>query len=174
MTRFLLLVGLTLLVPKQLDYSRKLDWSLPDEVRHRLTKSKFFDYYKLSDEVNPFYLRGDLDGDGKPDYAILVTTKDSSKRFVLICRTGTENLEILTGRDASAIFDPKQSITSKENFNWMDAWQIAERQELDANELNQGTPVPMRGEGIIAEKTEAATVLIYWTGKDYRWYQVAD
>jgi len=56
----------------------------------------------------------------------------------------------------------------------MDAWQIAKQQELDANELNQGALLPMKGEGIIAEKTEAATVLIYWIGKDYRWYQVAD
>jgi len=102
--------------------------------------------------MNPFFLRGDLDGDGKSDYAILVTTKDSNKRFVLICRTGTKNLEILTRRNPSASFDPKQSITSKENFNWMDAWQIAERQELDANELNQGAPLPMRGRRLLPRR----------------------
>ncbi len=174
MTRFMLLIVVTLFGPGQLDYRRRLDWNLPDEVRHRLEQAKFFDYYKLSDEVNPFYLRGDFDGDGKPDYAILVTTKDSNKRFVLICRMGTKDLEILTGRNTSAVFNPKQSISLKESFNWMDAWQIADRQQLDANELNEGTPLPMKGEGILAEKTEAATVLIYWTGKGFHWYQIAD
>jgi hypothetical protein len=174
MARFILFAVFGLFSAGQLDYSRKIDWNLPDEVRHRLDKSKLFDYYKLSDEVNPFYLRGDLDGDGKPDYAILVTAKGSDKRFVLISRSGTKNLEILAGRDTSTVFDPEHLVSFKENFNWMDAWQITERQELDTNELNERTPSPMKGEGVIAERTEAATVLIYWTGKRYHWYQVAD
>lgn len=174
MKRLVLLFAFTMLGPTQLDYSRKIDWNLPGEVRHRLEKVKFFDHYALSESVNPFYLRGDLDGDGKADYAILVTPRNSDKRFVLICRTGTKNLEILTGRNATAVFDSNESVSSKKNFNWMDAWQITERQKLEANELNEEPPLPMKGEGIIAEKTESGSVVIYWTGKGYRWYQAAE
>ena len=49
----------------QLDYSHKVAWNLPDDVRKKLDKAKFFDHYELSEEVNPFYLRGDLDGGGQ-------------------------------------------------------------------------------------------------------------
>jgi hypothetical protein len=169
-----LVLLLSVASPVQLDYSRKLAWNLPDDVRKRLDQVKFFDYYQLSDEVNPFYLRGDLDGDGKPDYAILVMAKNTNRRFIVICRTGSKDIEILTGRDKSAIFDATRPVPSKENFNWIDAWQIAPRQDLEKNELNEETPPPMKGEGILAEKTESASVIIYWTGKTYHWYQAAD
>lgn len=136
--------------------------------------SHFLEHYTLSDAINPFYLRGDFDGDGKIDYAILVTAKNTNKRYVVVCRSGTKNLEMLAGRGATTVFDPAQPSSSKDNFNWMDAWQVAERLQLESNELNEEKPLPMKGEGILAEKTESASVLIYWTGKDYHWYQIAD
>jgi len=37
------------------------------------------------------------------------------------------------------------------------------------------TPVtPMTGEGIVVEKAEASSALIYWDGKQYRWLQLSD
>jgi hypothetical protein len=38
--------------------------------------------------VNPFYLRGDFTGDGKPDIAILVKNKQSGKVGIAICHGG--------------------------------------------------------------------------------------
>jgi len=158
----------------QLDYSHKVAWNLPDDVRKKLDKAKFFDHYELSEGVNPFYLRGDLDGDGKPDYAILVSAKKTNNRFIVICRTGSKNIDILTNRNKRIIFDATRLAPSNMNFNWMDAWQITPRQDLDENELNEKTAPPMSGEGILAEKTESASVIIYWTGKGYHWYQMGD
>jgi hypothetical protein len=158
----------------QLDYSRKVDWNLPQDVTKRLQAAKFFDYYSLSDAVNPFYLRGDFDGDGKADYAILVTTKKDKKRFIAVCRSGTKAIEIISDRNVSSVFDPRKPISTKDDFEWMDAWQITDKQTLEAGELSEGTPPPMKGEGILAEKTESASVIIYWTGKGYHWYQTGD
>ena len=31
--------------------------------------------YKIDPRVNPFYLRGDFDGDGKPDFAVTITSE---------------------------------------------------------------------------------------------------
>jgi hypothetical protein len=33
---------------------------------------------------------------------------------------------------------------------------------------------PMTGEGIVVEKAEASSALIYWDGKQYRWLQLSD
>ena len=172
--RAVLLLLLTLSGLGQLDYGRKVAWNLPDEARKRLEKVKFFDYYELSDAVNPFYLRADFDGDGKPDYAILVVGKNTDNRVIAICRSGSPNVEILTDMEKSVVFDPKRPAGSVANFNWMDAWQIVRRRKLGASELNEKTPPPMVGEGILVEKTESASAIIYWTGTRYYRYQTSD
>jgi hypothetical protein len=38
--------------------------------------------------LNPFYLRGDFNGDGKPDVAILVKNKTPGKLGIAICHNG--------------------------------------------------------------------------------------
>ena len=43
-----------------------------------------FEKYKLSDHLNLFYLRCDFDGDGKPDYSILMIDKMSKKTALAI------------------------------------------------------------------------------------------
>jgi len=48
------------------------DWNIPRPVWERLDKEKLLSTYEISTKLNPFYLRGDFDGDGKPDYAVLI------------------------------------------------------------------------------------------------------
>src|SRR5436190_18270036 len=50
--------------------------------------------YKLSDRINPFYLRGDFDGDGKQDYAVLVVS-EKQEPGIAICRGGMSQPNIL-------------------------------------------------------------------------------
>lgn len=108
------------------------------------------------------------------DRVMKTSSKDTGKRYVVICRSGNNNLEIQVGWNKSTIFDPEQPTASKDNFNWMDAWQVTDKLKLETNELNEKPPLPMKGEGMLAEKTESGSVLIYWTGKGYHWYQIAD
>jgi hypothetical protein len=61
------------------------------------------------------------------------------------------------------------------DFDWMDAWQVRKRVQLSRNELNDRPKIPqMSGEGIMVEKTEAASALVYWDGQSFRWYQLTD
>src|SRR5215472_1595983 len=54
----------------------------------------------VSCRLEPFVLKGDFDGDGHPDYAVLVTQQRSGDRGVLIVFAGGRKLVIGAGRPA--------------------------------------------------------------------------
>jgi len=159
----------------QLKYDRTIDWNLPDPVKKRLDAAHFWDAYSLSDRVNPFYLRGDFDGDGKPDYAVLVTSKKSNKSAIVVCLSSRNSLDVLGAEGTKLRVGSLKAGYELTEFDWMDAWQVHSRLKLGQNELNPpGTFAQMAGEGLMVEKTESASALIYWDGSRFRWYQLGD
>lgn len=157
------------------DYSQIVTWSLPDAVGTRFKNARIFEKYKLSERVNPFYLRGDFDGDGKPDYAVLVKAKADGKTRLAICLSihagvdvvgpGGLNLHVGTQKDGYEIPD----------FDWLDAWQVRPKLKLIPNDFNEPEDIrKMAGEALLVEKTESASALVYWDGSKFRWYQLSD
>jgi hypothetical protein len=57
--------------------------NLPTKVQEAFGSSPLRDY-DPSRRINPFYLGGDLDADGKPDYAILITRKNDQKEGLVV------------------------------------------------------------------------------------------
>lgn len=57
----------------------------------------------------------------------------------------------------------------------MDAWDVYDKgivyHGMDEDETN---PPVLIGDAIDVAETEAASALIYWDGKQYRWYQQGD
>ena len=78
----LAVVGLAL---SAISWTQKVDYdNVPDELREAVGLGKFAETYDLDGSVNPFYLRGDFDGDGKPDYAFRIRSKtDQSAGFAI-------------------------------------------------------------------------------------------
>src|SRR5215471_3270936 len=58
--------------------------NLPQDVLMQFGTGSFAETYSISARINPFYLRGDFDGDGKPDYAILVVLKKDQSKGIAI------------------------------------------------------------------------------------------
>lgn len=171
----LCVVTFSALLPSQQNFERSVDWNLPDRVSAAFEKSKILATYDLSDKINPFYLRGDFDGDGIPDYAVLLQDKKTHHLSIAVVRSRATKVELLgaaikirngVGRD-SYTFD---------DFDWMDAWQVQRKQklEIDGREGSDPHPGPMAGEGFLVEKSESASGIIYFDGKRYRWYQLGD
>ncbi len=175
MNKLALLIILTTSVFAQLKYERAIDWNLPDPVQKRFESAHLLDSYDISDRVNPFYLRGDFDGDGEPDYAVLVTNKKSKKSAVAFTLTSKTTVDVIGGEGVKLRVGSKDDGYDLQDFDWMDAWQVHRRVQLPANELNTAATIhQMLGEGVMVEKTEAASALIYWDGKSFRWYQLGD
>jgi hypothetical protein len=136
----------------------------PDKVARCLTSPKAAGLTVLTDN-NPYYLRGDFDGDGKPDYALSVRSKMGGMG-VLVC-AGNGALFLL----GSGIGGSQFSNMPQDNF-LAPQWAVYGKQEvsaLAAFQSNVPRPVPaVRGESI-AMIWEDGISLIYWDGSTFRW-----
>jgi hypothetical protein len=112
--------------------------------------------------MNPFYLRGDFNGDGKIDIAALVKQRSTGKVEIAIIHGATDKVIVL---GAGTAVD-----NGGDDFEWMDSWEICSKDRMDS-----GTSVPkLRGDALLVSKSEAASALIYWNGKRYVWLQQGD
>jgi len=136
----------------------------PDQVTQCLKSSKAAGLTVLTDN-NPFYLRGDFDTDGKPDYALQVRSK-SGGTGVLIC--GGNKAVFLLGRGLGTA----QFSDMPEDKFLAPQWAVYTKQEvaaLGAFQSNVPRPVPsVKGEAI-AMIWEDGISLIYWDGAKFRW-----
>ena len=115
--------------------------------------------------MNPSYLGGDFNGDGKIDVAVLVTQRSTGKLGIAIIHGATDKVAILGAGVGIG--------NGGDDFEWMDYWQVYPK---DRVALGSGeTTVPrFRGEALLVGKSEAASALIYWNGKRYVWLQQGD
>jgi len=112
--------------------------------------------FELSDRMNPFYLRGDFDGDRKEDYAVLIKQISSDKSGILICFGGRRH-HVRIGAGTPFVFEGLQF----DNLEYFDAWDI---EEPDAD-------FPRDRIHLVAK--ESASGWIYWDGREFKWQQGA-
>lgn len=118
--------------------------------------------------INPYYLRGDFEGDGVPDYAVAVRGKATRRLGLLVC-TG-RGLGFLLGATTprSAPF----SSMPNDNF-FAHNWEVYSRSEAEAIAKYPDSPKPfpaVSGDSI-AMIFEDGLALIYWDGARFRWAQ---
>jgi len=155
------------------DDGQRYAWSLPDGVR-KCFSSKSPVRFDVNTKLNPFYLRGDFDGDGRTDYAILVAERGTNKTGIAICRSGSSSIEVL-GPGTSLRVGTRKDGYDLKDFDWMDAWEVASKQPLESHsELNKFEAPPMVGEALHVIKSESADAFVYWSGKRWIWYQLGD
>jgi hypothetical protein len=138
---------------------------VPDSIKKALTNGSAGKKYDLSSRMNPSYLEGDFNGDGKMDTAVLVKERSSGKFGIAIVHGTTGKVTILGAGIAIG--------NGGDDFEWMDSWQVYSR--THAAHAAGETSVPhLRGDALLMEKSEAASALIYWNGKRYVWSQQGD
>lgn len=150
--------------------------NVPEPVIRAFEKSKTFANYDLSDKINPFYLRGDFDGDGIPDYAVLVRNKKTGHIGIAVVRSKAAKVEVLGAGGIGIRNGSGSDSYVMDDYDWMDAWQVARKQRLEPDD-REGGDLHLRqmiGEALMVEKTESASGFIYFDGQHYRWYQLGD
>lgn len=150
--------------------------NIPPEVSRRFHSEGLFVHYEISTKLNPFYLRADFDGDAVPDYAVLVMNRTSRVIGIAVSRSGAKRIEVLGAGGIKLKVSPTEDGSpgyEMDGFDWMDSWLAVRKQSLKFTGLDR--PVTqMLGEGILVEKSEAVSALIYWDGKQYCWLQLSD
>jgi hypothetical protein len=131
------------------------EYNVPTALQ-KCMQSKAVSDLQMTNRVNPFFLRGDFDGDGKLDYAVLVTQRTTGKQGIVIC---------VTGRSIPAVISAGRSLgePNDDDLRGYDAWKVDDRQ--------QPVVSPPR-EAILVIAKESASAVIYWDGKQFRWKQL--
>ena len=139
--------------------------SLPPDAMEALRAFPESNRYALRDNVNPYFLQGDFNGDGRLDTAVRVAEKATGKVGIAVVH-GPGDVHLLgAGREIDDRGD---------NYDWLDAWYAFPKGGVEQGMGEEGTPPKLVGDALMVIKTEAASALIYWTGKEYAWYQQGD
>jgi hypothetical protein len=135
---------------------------IPELIDRAITNGSLAKNYDVSFHMNPFYLRGDFNGDGKIDVAVLVKQRSTGKVGIAIINGASDKITILGAGTAIGNGD--------DNFEWMDSWEIYSKDRM----ANGTSVTKLRGDALLVRKSEAASALIYWNGKRYVWLQQGD
>ena len=139
--------------------------SIPPHVIVAFDKFPLSGKYAFSAHINPFYVQGDFNGDGKLDTAILIKQKATGKNGFAIVHGGSTIVKIFgAGRNFGYGGD---------DFSWLDAWYTHAMGKVSQG-AEEGGPPKLIGDAIMVIKTESASALIYWAGTQYEWYQQGD
>jgi hypothetical protein len=145
--------------------SPKPNSDVPDAVKKALTNGSAGKKYDFSFRMNPSYLEGDFNGDGKMDTAVLVKERSTGKYGIAIVHGKTGKVAILGAGNGIG--------NGGDDFEWMDSWQVYSETHPARAQGETSLPRP-RGDALLVEKSEAASALIYWNGKRYVWSQQGD
>ena len=154
----ILLATTVYLEPSRAQSSRELidEYNVPKKVE---TCVKAIAGITIDGSINPFYLSGDFDGDGKLDFAVQVIRGES--KGVLVCLS-TRKDPVLVGAGSSTIWPASQK--------WrFDAWSVVPK---ESNEVSR--PPKARHDAILLDVKEAANGLLYWDGESLRWEQLSE
>src|SRR5947208_1358801 len=63
-------------------------WNSPLWVLKLVKEKRFDQQYRFITRLNPFYLRGDFNGDGQPDFAVLIERLSDKKQGIAVFHFG--------------------------------------------------------------------------------------
>jgi hypothetical protein len=139
--------------------------SLPYEALEALRAMPGSEKLALRANLNPFFLQGDFNGDGRLDVAVLVAEKATGKHGIAVVH-GPGDVHVL---GAGVEVDDRG-----DDYDWLDAWHTYPKGAVDQGMGEEDDPPALLGDALLVMKTEAASALIYWTGDGYAWYQQGD
>lgn len=139
------------------------DPGLPEKVIKQIN-SELGDSFVMNCYLTPCFLKGDFNGDGSSDYAVLVIKKVDMKRGIAFLHKDRNPMVVGAGSPIGAGGD---------DFEWADEWSLYKKGPVQDGATE--TPAPrLQGDGVIIGKTMSASGLLYWDGKAYAWYQQGD
>ena len=159
---------LLMIIPATIVVGRQSNASQSDAIPESVItvfKTAGLDQHELSSHMKPSYLKGDFDGDRKPDIAVLVKEKGAGKIGIAVFHSSNSNVLFIGAGTKLG--------NGGDNFDWMDIWKVVPRSAA-AKQLGKTAASLLKGDALYVEKSESASALVYWTGKRYVWRQRGD
>jgi hypothetical protein len=153
-----------------LNYPPGSDWparlNLPEWVCETAYHLKLHDRYAPDTSINPFFLSGDFNNDGRSDAAIWVTQKKDGKRGIVILHQGNRRPTVI---GAGVNFRDRG-----DDYAGLDVWSLIPKGKVLNSSWEDHRKVALRGDALVIGKSESSSVAIYWDGKRYAFYQLTD
>jgi len=141
--------------------------STPREMERAFEKNPLSKTHELSFHMNPFYLHGDFDGDGKLDTAVLVKEKQSGKTGILIYHSGTRKFFLLgAGINNWHIWANENG---GDNFDSDNFWFVVRKGPVQRGDFAE-LPPKLKGDALKIGRMGVGDYLIYWNGHTYCHY----
>lgn len=135
------------------------DYNVPPEVAACM--KMLGTRYRLSGDINPFYLRGSFYGEPGLGYAVLIAR--DHERGIMFCRSGA-SVDVL---GAGTAFHGMKNLS-------FGAWQVHPKSRQVKRGAGERTPPTLLADALLLEWEESASGLVYWNGKRFIWYQQGD
>jgi hypothetical protein len=136
------------------------DFNIPQPIRSCFDNRHLTVEYKIFPKINPFYLRGNFDGDRKLDYAVYVKQRRTEKEGIIICHGGTSEIAVI-GAGTSFPFEGGHMFDDLQDFN---VWKVLEPGSIPG--------LKMHSESIYLGGKEAGGGAIYRKKGKYVWLQL--
>ena len=107
--------------------------------------------------------RGDFNGDGRADLALLVAHTGSKKEGIAFLLQGGKPLVIGAGIDFG---------NGGDDFSWMDLCYVEDRGAKNGNYKGQSVSLP--SDALVVAKESSASALIYLRKEKLQWRQYGD
>lgn len=138
--------------------------STPDIATQTFIEKKLDTLYSFSYHLNPFYLRGDFNGDKTNDIAIPIIEKKSNKMGIAIIHTVTKEVFIFgAGKRFKYLTD---------DCKYLDIWSVDTAGIYKSDWETK--PLKLKHEAIKIGIFAKSSGLLYWDGKKYKWYHLTD
>ena len=167
-SRSILLFGSCIALSSQ-EADTPILFSIPPQIEKIFSTSPISKTHEFSCHVNPFYLHGDFNGDGKLDTVVFIKEKKTGKIGIAIFHGGSKKVFQL---GAGKVFENPEA-SDADDMIWLNAWYVYLRGPVGRG-VGEGRPPKLMGDGILAQKAECASSLIYWDGSKYARYQQGD
>lgn len=168
---FILQVFLFLILPVTI-HAQEENAVHPDAIDSCLQNPVAKGHVVVDFKTNPYYLRGDFDGDGEPDYAVAIKGRKTRRNGVLIC-TAKKYVFVL---GADNPLSPPFSNLPDDNFvaPHRQVLTKGEAKALGGFTTTAPNPPPVLKGEVIAMVWEDGISLIYWDGERFRWAAAAN
>lgn len=113
---------------------------------------------EVNRRINPFYLRGDFNGDRRMDFVFLVQDRKSKKEGFAFCFAGSAKGHIVGAGKPIAL----EGGILGDDFSELDNWGVAE-----------GWSTKPKRDGVYVAKAEAGSAVLIWNGRRIIWQQTS-
>ena len=150
----------------------KLIESLPDWITYKIDDIKTEKDLILDNEMNPFYLETDFNGDGKLDIAFCVKDKLTNKKGILIIHGGDFKSHLIGAGNSF--------VHVGDDFKFVELWKVYRNRIVELTEFTEdgdilgNKEIKIENDAILVSKSESASSLIAWQNGKYVWLHTGD